>query len=82
MSNKSFDLPRFILLCAFTLTLGPLTKSQALFFPTPDPHTHTTPNQSPHTNFRPSIRILGLHTISWPFTSNLGPPTQSQAAKI
>ena len=43
----------------------------------PVPPSH--PSQPIQTHFRPSIPILGLHNITWPFTTNLGPPPQSQA---
>ena len=73
----------------FTHIRSPLYLTK-LPIPIPDPpHTHLKPltpisgplrpNKTLHTHIRPSILILGLHTITWPFTTTLGPPHQSQA---
>ena len=56
-----------------------LLTHQSLQYPYQIFHTHPShPNKTLHTHIRPSLPIIGLHTITCPFKTTLGPPPQSQ----
>ena len=56
-----------------------LLTHQSLQYPYQILHTHPShPNKTLHTHIRPSLPIIGLHTITCPFKTTLGPPPHSQ----